>query len=63
MFTVETVSYAALFEQIDPIIDEFVTPAGWSRDEVIADAAEKFGVSNSMLSDTDTRIVYGDTAK
>ncbi|MER8446311.1 type I restriction enzyme HsdR N-terminal domain-containing protein [Mesorhizobium sp. M1066] len=63
MFTNETVSYAALYEQIDPIIDEFVTPTGWSRDGVIADAAEKFGVSPPMLTDTDTRVVYGDTAK
>ena len=43
--------------------DEFVTPAGWSRDEVIAAAAEKFGVSPRMLTDTETRVVYGDTAK
>lgn len=63
MFTNETVSYAALHEQIDPIIDQFVTPKGWSRDDVIAHAAEKFGVSPPMLTDTDTRVVYGDTAK
>jgi hypothetical protein len=34
-----------------------------NRDKVIADAAERFGVSPQMLSDTDTRVLYGDTAK
>lgn len=63
MFTNETVSFAALYERIDPIIDEFVTPTGWSRDDVIADAALKFGVSPPMLADTNTRVVYGDTAR
>lgn len=63
MFKNATVSYAALYDQIDPIIAEFVTPEGWSRDDVIADAAEKFGVSPPMVADTDTRVVYGDTAR
>lgn len=63
MFTEETVSYAALYDEIDPIVGEFVTPLGWNRDEVIAGVAEKFGVSAPMLADTDTRVVYGDTAK
>ena len=40
-----------------------VTPTGWSRDEVIYDVASKFGVFPTMISDTDTRVVYGDSAK
>lgn len=63
LFSDETVSYTTLYEKIDPIIGEFVTPAGWRREDVIANAAEKFGVSAPMLTDTDTRVVYGDTAK
>lgn len=63
LFSDETISYATLYEAIDPIIGEFVTPAGWKREDVIADAAERFGVSASMLTDTETRVVYGDTAK
>ncbi|RTM00949.1 MAG: hypothetical protein EKK31_22150 [Hyphomicrobiales bacterium] len=63
MYMDSTISYSALYEKIDPIIDGFVTPAGWSRDEVIADAAERFGVSAPMLTETETRVVYGDTAK
>jgi len=63
LFSDETVSYTAIFDQIDPIIDEMVSPSGWSRDQVIADVTEKFGVSAGMLADTDTRVVYGDSAK
>lgn len=63
LFADETVSYAGIFEQIDPIIEEMVSPSGWSRDQVVADVTEKFGVNAGMLADTETRVVYGDTPK
>lgn len=63
MFADETISYASIYDQIDPIIDEMVSPSGWSRDQVVADVNEKFGVNPGMLADTDTRVVYGDSAK
>lgn len=63
LFVSGSVSFAAIFEQIDPIIEEMVSPSGWSRDQVVADVTEKFGVNAGMLADTETRVVYGDTAK
>lgn len=63
LFSDGTVSYAGIFDQIDPIIDEMVSPSGWSRDQVITEVTEKFGVNPGMLADTDTRVVYGDSAK
>lgn len=63
LFVDETVSYDAIYEAIDPIIDEMVTPTGWSKEGVIKDTAEKFGVFPVMISDTDTRVVYGDSAR
>ena len=42
-----------IYEKIDPIIDELVSPAGWSRDAVLKDVADKFGVSSQMLTDTE----------
>ncbi|AIC30478.1 hypothetical protein IE4771_PC00353 (plasmid) [Rhizobium etli bv. mimosae str. IE4771] len=63
LFTAETVSFADIFDQIDPIIEEMVTPSGWSKDDVIKDVTDKFGVIPAMLTDTDTRVVYGDSAK
>ena len=35
LFVDETVSYEAIYDAIDPIIDAMVTPTGWTRDEVI----------------------------
>ncbi|SIQ42618.1 hypothetical protein [Bosea sp. TND4EK4] len=63
LFTDGTVSFAGIFDQIDPIIEEMVTPSGWSKDDVIKDVTDKFGVLPAMLTDTDTRVVYGDSAK
>ncbi|MGY4398615.1 hypothetical protein ACVWZA_003823 [Sphingomonas sp. UYAg733] len=63
LFADETVSYADVYEQIDPIIDEMVSPSGWSRDQVLADITAKFGLNAGMLEDTTTRVVYGDSAK
>ncbi|WP_377810545.1 hypothetical protein ABNQ38_33225 [Azospirillum sp. A29] len=63
LFIDETISYDAIYDVIDPIIDEMVTPTGWSRDNVIKDVAEKFGVFPTMISDTETRVVYGDSPK
>ncbi|KHA65203.1 hypothetical protein [Sphingomonas sp. Ant20] len=63
LFTDATVAFADIYEQIDPMIAEMVTPSGWSKDDVIKDVADKFGVIQAMLTDTDTRVIYGDTAK
>jgi transposase-like protein len=63
LFSDETVSYEAIYEKIDPNIDKLVAPAGWSRDAVLEDVANKFGVSSQMLADTDTRVRHGDSAQ
>ncbi len=63
LFTDETVSFEALYEQIDPIIYGMVTPASWSKEAVIKDVQDMFGVIPQMLQDTETRVNYGDTAK
>ena len=63
LFVEENISFASIYDEIDPIIDELVSPADWKRDEVIADVGEKFGLSAAMISDTETRVNYGDSAK
>lgn len=63
LFADETVSFEALYEQIDPIIYGLVTPASWSKEAVIKDVQDMFGVIPQMLQDTETRVNYGDTAK
>jgi hypothetical protein len=63
LFVDEAVSFSGLHDEIDPIIEEWVTPASWRKEEVIHDVEEVFGVIPEMLTDTDTRVVHGDTAR
>ena len=63
LFVDAKVGYDQIYEAIDPIIYDLVTPSGWKKEDVIADMAQKFGVGEIMISDTDTRIRYGDDAE
>ncbi|MGY3619398.1 hypothetical protein [Bradyrhizobium sp. USDA 10063] len=63
MFSAEKLSYAAIHEAIDPIIEEMVVPADWDKDDVLKQVTDQFGVSEAMLQDTSTRIVYGEAAQ
>lgn len=61
MFLPDGVSYAAIYDAIDPVIHAMVTPADWRKETVIKVISNEFGISEDMLKDTSTRIVYGDT--
>lgn len=63
MFSSERLSYADIHEALDPVIDEMVTPANWKREEVLKKATHQFGISETMLQETKTRIVYGESAQ
>lgn len=63
LFIDEPVSFAGLFDEIDPIIHGLVTPASWKKETVIHDVEQMFGVIPAMLQDTETRVNYGDTAR
>jgi hypothetical protein len=63
MFLSENLSYAAIHDAIDPVIHEMVGPADWNKEEVIKEISDQFGVSEAMLQDTSTRIVYGESAQ
>lgn len=63
MFSVEKLSYAAIHEAIDPIIEQMVVPADWDKDDILKQVTDQFGVSEAMLQDTSTRIVYGEAAQ
>lgn len=62
MFSSGKLSYAAIYDAIDPIIDELVAPADWNKEEILKKVADGFGISEAMLQDTSTRIVYGESA-
>ncbi|WP_321968399.1 hypothetical protein [Burkholderia cepacia] len=61
LFLGEKLSYATIYDAIDPVIEEMVVPANWSKDDVLRDVTDQFGISEAMLQDTSTRIVYGET--
>ncbi|HVW52732.1 MAG TPA: hypothetical protein VHC91_20455 [Trinickia sp.] len=61
LFPDATLSYATIYDVIDPVIEEMVVPGDWNKDDVIKDITNRFGISEAMLQDTSTRIVYGET--
>lgn len=61
MFSPDGISYAAIYDAIDPVIQRMATPADWKKESVIKLTSNQFGISEDMLRDTSTRIVYGDT--
>jgi hypothetical protein len=63
LFGQDRVSYADIHTAIDPIIATMVAPANWTKDEVVKEITEDFGVSEAMLTDTTTRIRYGESAQ
>lgn len=62
MFSVEKLSYEAIHDAIDPVIVEMIAPATWSKEEILKEVTDQFGISEAMLQDTSTRITYGEPA-
>jgi hypothetical protein len=56
-------SYASIYDAIDPIINEMVGPADWNKEEILKEITDQFGISETMLHDTSTRIIYGEPAR
>ncbi|MCE6074039.1 hypothetical protein [Agrobacterium vitis] len=63
MFSSEKLSYADIYEALDTVIEEMVTPTDWKKDQVLREVTDQFGISEAMLQDTKTRIVYGESAQ
>lgn len=63
LFSDAKLSYGSIHEVIDPIIDAMVTPADWKKEDVLREISDQFGISEAMLADTSTRIIYGEPAK
>lgn len=63
MFSAEKLSYAAIHDAIDLTIHEMVAPTNWNKEVVLKEITEQFGISEAMLHDTSTRIIYGESAQ
>lgn len=60
-YSQQRISLEQIFEAIDDAINEFVAPPDWSKDGITRAARETFGISEEMLTETGTRVRYGDT--
>ncbi len=63
MFLNESISYGSIYDAIDDVIAKMVVPADWNKEEVISEITNQFGISEAMLQDTSTRVIYGESAK
>lgn len=61
-FTEAKISYAMLYEAIDPIIHEMVAPGSWNREQVLGEIETQFAINAQMLQETSTRVKYGEKA-
>lgn len=63
LYRTEKINYETLYKSIDSVIEEMVTPADWSRDATLSEVTALFGITEAMLQDTSTRLVYGESAQ
>jgi len=59
MFASTTLSFERIYESLDPIIEKMLTPPSWSKEEVVEKVSEEYGITASMIADTNTRIHFG----
>ena len=55
------ITFEDIFSVLDDKVQELITPPDWSRDTIVKDVAKDFGVSEEMLSYSNTRVKFGDT--
>jgi hypothetical protein len=63
LITQDRISLEDIFDAIDDVIIAFVPPPNWRKEEIVRILRDKFGISDGMLSDTDTRIRYGESSR
>jgi len=54
-------SYENIYDHLDAIIFEMVSPPDWSKDQIIHQVESKFGMSALMINEAKVRVRYGDT--
>nr|WP_321454613.1 hypothetical protein [uncultured Cohaesibacter sp.] len=55
------VSFEDIYSVLDDKVRELITPPAWSREKIVEDVAQDFGVSEEMLLHSKTRVTFGDT--
>lgn len=57
----DQISFEDIYAVLDDLVQDLIAPPDWSRDSIVAEVAEDFGVSEEMLSQSNTRVRFGDT--
>ena len=55
------ISFEDIYAKLDDKVQELLTPPDWSRDKIVSEVGQDFGVSEEMLSHSNTRVTFGDT--
>ena len=55
------VTFEDIYSVLDDKVLELIVPPDWSREKIVADVAHEFGVSDEMLTQSNTRVKFGDT--
>jgi len=55
------ITFEDIYSVLDEKVQEMITPPDWSRETIVTEVAEDFGVSEEMLSYSNTRVTFGDT--
>ncbi|MBQ2262462.1 MAG: hypothetical protein II336_13955 [Loktanella sp.] len=61
LFDGSLISFEDIYAELDDKVQELITPPDWSRDKIVSEVGHHFGVSEEMLSHSNTRVTFGDT--
>lgn len=54
-------SFDQIYEKIDDVIHDMLTPPDWDREVIVKGVKNKFGITSDMISGAKVRVQYGDT--
>lgn len=61
LFEGSPISFDDIYAVLDDKVQELLTPPDWSREKIVSEVGRDFGVSEEMLSHSNTRVSFGDT--
>ncbi|MDQ1902492.1 hypothetical protein RAH32_18890 [Paracoccus sp. WLY502] len=61
LFDGSLISFEDIYAKLDDKVQELITPPDWSREKIVSEVGHNFGVSEEMLSHSNTRVTFGDT--
>ncbi|MFQ6755538.1 hypothetical protein V6Z72_14425 [Cereibacter sphaeroides] len=61
LFGTTQITFDDIYAVLDDTVQKLIAPPDWSRDKIVAEVAHDFGVSEEMLSHSNTRVKFGDT--